>query len=146
MSDVFIPPAPYPKSTDLSWLKRLGRNARSQIGSLPKKAYEKEAWKPPLPGMPLFIMAPDLIKSVLLDQADDFPQGDLFERVMRPAWGTGLLLAKNDDWKVQRRAAAQAFRANGIAAFVPMFVSEAQKCVDELGRAMGLERLTFTKK
>lgn len=130
MSDVFIPPAPYPKSTDLSWLKRLGRNARSQIGSLPKEAYEKEAWKPPLPGMPLFIMAPDLIKSVLLDQADDFPQGDLFERIMRPAWGTGLLLAKNDDWKVQRRAAAQAFRANGMAAFVPMFVSEAQKCVD----------------
>lgn len=151
VSEMFTPPAPYPGSTDLKWFKRLTRNASSQIGSLPRAAYEKEAWKPPLPSMPLFIMAPHLIKTVLLDQADDFPHGSLFERIMRPAWGTGLLLAKDDNWKIQRRAAAQAFRSNGMTAFVPTFVSETTKCVDDwTTRELGtvdlhaeMKRLTF---
>lgn len=151
VSDVFTPPAPYPGTKDLNWLKRLSRNASSQIGNLPRDVYEKEAWKPPLPGMPLFIMAPDLIKFVLLDQADYFPHGDLFERIMRPAWGTGLLLAKNDDWRMQRRAAAQAFRASGMTAFIPTFMSESQKLVDSwAARGIGtvdlheeMKRLTF---
>ena len=149
--DVFVPPAPYPGTTDLGMLKRLARAASSQIASLPRDVYEKSAWTPPLPGMPLFITAPDLIKTVLLDEAENFPHGDLFERIMRPAWGTGLLLATGDDWKLQRRAAAQAFRASGMADFVPVFASEAQKLVDLwAGRGFGtvdlheeMKRLTF---
>jgi len=151
VSDLFIPPAPYPKTKDLGPLKRLARNARSQIGSLPQAVYQKSAWKPPLPGMPLFVMSPDLVKAVLLDQVDDFPHGHLFERIMRPAWGGGLLLAKSDDWKMQRRAAAQAFRATGMTPFVPTFVGEAEKLVtDWTARGFGavdlhaeMKRLTF---
>lgn len=151
VTDMFIPPAPYPGTTDLGVLKRLTRNARSQIGTLPRDVYEKAAWKPPVPGMPLFVMAPDLVKTVLLDQVEDFPHGNLFERIMRPAWGTGLLLAKEDDWKMQRRAAAQAFRANGMTAFVPTFVAETQKLIaDWTNRGFGtvdlheeMKRLTF---
>jgi len=101
--------------------------------------------------MPLFVMAPNLVKAVLLDQAEDFPHGNLFERIMRPAWGTGLLLAKEDGWKVQRRAAAQAFRANGMKGFIPAFVDETQKLVAEWKRrGLGttdlheeMKRLTF---
>ena len=130
VADMFIPPAPYPGTKDLGPLRRLARNARSQIGSLPRDVYVKAAWRP-LPGMPLFIMAPKLVKAVLLDEVEDFPQGALFERIMRPAWGTGLLLAKDDDWKMQRRAAAQAFRASGMSAFVPIFVAEPQNLVAE---------------
>jgi len=149
--DLFTPPAPYPGTKDLPPLTRLARNVRSQIGSLPQAAYEKAAWKPPLPGMPFFVMSPDLVKAVLLDQSDDFPHGDLFERIMRPAWGTGLLLAKGDDWKTQRRAAAQAFRANGMRAFIPAFVSETDKLItDWTVRGFGtidlheeMKRLTF---
>lgn len=151
VTEMFSPPAPYPGTTDLGPLNRLIRNARSQIGSLPRDVYEKAAWNPPFPGMPLFVMAPNLVKAVLLDQVEDFPHGNLFERIMRPAWGTGLLLAKEDDWKMQRRAAAQAFRANGMTAFVPTFVSETQKLIADW-TARGLEtvdlheemkRLTF---
>lgn len=126
-SETFIPPGPYPGTTDLGFLRRTMRNMRSQIGILPRGAYEMDAWKPPIPGMPLFITSPELVKTVLLDQADDFPQGELFERIMRPAWGEGLLLAKGDNWRRQRRAAAQAFRANGMTAFVPTFMSETNK-------------------
>lgn len=151
ISESFTPPAPYPGTNDLFWLRRLARNAGSQIGSLPRDAYVKDAWKPPLPGMPLFVMAPDLVKCVLLDQAEDFPHGALFERIMKPAWGKGLLLAKDDDWKMQRRAAAQVFRANSMGAFVPTFVTEAEKLIDDWrDRGFGtidlhedIKRLTF---
>lgn len=128
-SDLFVPPAPYPGSKDLGILKKLRRNTSSQIGSLPKAVYESDAWTPPFPGMPLFVMSPSLVKTVLLDQADQYPHGALFERIMRPAWGEGLLLAQSDNWKTQRRAAAQAFRANGMKALVPIFISEAEKLV-----------------
>jgi len=147
----FTPPAPYPGSKDLGILKKLSRNITSQIGSLPKAVYSSAAWKPPLPGMPLFVMAPDLVKTVLLDQADQFPHGDLFERIMRPAWGEGLLLAQGDDWKVQRRAAAQAFRAGGMAALAPIFVAETEALIAEWADAgcgvidlhAQMKRLTF---
>lgn len=125
----FTPPAPYPGSKDLGILQKLRRNMASQIGSLPKAVYTSEAWKPPLPGMPLFVMAPDLVKQVLLDEIDAYPHGALFERIMRPAWGEGLLLAQGDDWKVQRRAAAQAFRASGMAALAPIFIAETEALI-----------------
>lgn len=127
--EAFTPPAPYPGSKDLGFLKKLSRNMTSQIGSLPKAAYQSASWKPPLPGMPLFIMAPDLVKTVLLDDADQFPHGALFDRIMRPAWGDGLLLAQGDEWKMQRRAAAQAFRSGGMAALVPTFVAETERLI-----------------
>ncbi len=129
--DLFTPPAPYPGTKDLPLLTRLARNVRSQIGSLPEAVYQKSAWKPPLPGMPLFVMSPDLVKAVLLDQVADFPHGHLFERIMRPAWGAGLLLAKGDEWKMQRRATAQAFRSTGMTAFIPTFVMEAEKLITD---------------
>ncbi|MEL7032950.1 MAG: cytochrome P450 [Pseudomonadota bacterium] len=138
--DVFTPPAPYPGSTDLSLFQKLSQNPKSQIANLPARVYDADAWKPPLPGMPLFIMAPDLIKTVLLDQADQFPHGALFERIMKPAWGDGLLLSQGDDWKTQRRAAAQAFRAAGMAAFVPTFVAETEKLTEAWG-TKGFERI-----
>lgn len=139
-ANLFVPPAPYPGSKDIGFLKKLSRNLKSQIANLPQAVYEDEAWKPPLPNMPLFVMSPELVKAVLLDQADQFPHGALLERIMRPAWGEGLLLAKGDEWKMQRRAAAQAFRAGGMAALVPTFVVETQKLIDSW-RAEGLKQV-----
>lgn len=151
ISEAFTPPAPYPGTRDLGLLRRLSRNARSQIGSLPQAVYDQASWKPPLPGMPLFVMSSDLVKAVLVDQAKDFTHGELFNRIMRPAWGRGLLLAKGDDWKMQRRAAAQAFRAKGMTDLVPTFVTETQKLMGEWrSRGYGtvdlhkeMKRLTF---
>ncbi len=127
--DAFTPPAPYPGSKDLGIFQKLSRNMASQIGSLPNAVYTCEAWKPPLPGMPLFVMEPDLVKRVLLDQIEAFPHGALFDRIMRPAWGDGLLLAQGDDWKMQRRAAAQAFRASGMVALAPIFIAETEALI-----------------
>lgn len=150
-ADAFAPPAPYPGSKDLSGIAARLRNARSQIGSLPKAVYEAAAWRPPLPGMPLFVMAPELVQTVLLSEAHKFSHGALFERIMTPAWGNGLLLAQGDDWKTQRRAAAQSFRAGGMQAFVPTFIAQTQALIadweaqgfGELDLHEQMKRLTF---
>jgi len=123
----FTPPAPYPGTGDIGAFKRLTRMARSQIDGLPRAVYEQDAWQPPLPGMPLFVMSPELVRTILLDDAEDFRQGDLFARIMRPVWGEGLLLAQNDAWKMQRRATAQAFRTKDMAALIPHFVQSAER-------------------
>ena len=146
-----VPPAPYPGSKDLGPFTRLARMTTSQIDGLPKDVYELDTWCPPFPGMPLFIMDPDLIKAVLLDEAEDFPQGALFSRIMKPVWGEGLLLSQGDAWKSQRRAAAIAFRAGSMAALTPFFVQATERALQRWqARGFGqmdlleeMKRLTF---
>lgn len=149
--DRFVPPAPYPGTKDLPPLTRLRRMFGSQIDGLPRAVYTQDLWAPKLPGMPVFVMSPALVGTVLLDRAADFPHGDLFARIMRPAWGQGMLLAEGDDWRRQRRAAAEAFRAGGMAAFAPFFAEATNTLVaDWSARGAGtvnlkdeMRRLTF---
>ena len=123
--DRFCPPAPYPVDGQRTGLLHGLRTFRSQIEGLPADVFEADAWRPPLPGMPLFVMQPDAIRRILLTEADRFPFGALFERIMRPVWGQGLLLSKGPAWRAQRHAAAQAFRAGDMAGLAPWFVKAA---------------------
>jgi cytochrome P450 len=124
----FRPPAPLPGKLP-ALVQGLG-TFRSQIEGFPKAVFTDEAWQPPLPGMPLYIMSPDAIKRVLLTDADQFPAGELFARMMRPVWGEeGLLLAKHDAWKFQRRTTSEAFRPGAVQALTPYFVAAAKQAL-----------------
>lgn len=125
----FRPPAPYPAPGQRAGLLHGLKTLRSQIEGLPPDVFEADAWRPPLPGMPLFVMLPDAIQRIVLTEADQFPFGALFERIMRPVWGKGLLLSKGSDWRTQRRAAAQAFRAADMAALAPFFVTATERAL-----------------
>ena len=125
-TDRFCPPAPFPGPDTKTGLALALRTFRSQIEGLPREVFEEDAWKPPLPGMPLFVMAPDAIQTVLLTEAEHYPHGALFERIMRPVWGKGLLLSRGEAWQTQRRASAQAFRAGDVAKLAPYFVQSAR--------------------
>ncbi|MFN3912887.1 cytochrome P450 [Hyphomonas sp.] len=122
---LFEPPAPRPGNLP-PFLQGLA-TFRSQIEGLPAAVFEADAWQPPFPGMPLFIMSSEAIRRVLLTDAHAFPSGELFARMMRPVWGDGLLLAPPGSWKVQRRATAEAFRPAAVDALTPFFVAAAQQ-------------------
>jgi cytochrome P450 len=122
----FYPPAPYPPPGSKATLAQALKIFRSQIEGLPAAVFEADAWQPPFPGTPLYIMSPEAIQTVLLTEADQFPHGDLFARIMRPVWGTGMLLAEPEAWQTQRRAAAPAFRAAEVVGLTPFFVASAQ--------------------
>lgn len=129
-TDGFRPPAPFPSPETKTNLALVLRTFRSQIEGLPREVFEEDAWKPPLPGMPLFIMSPDAIQTVLLTEAEHYPHGALFERIMRPVWGKGLLLSRGEAWQTQRRASAPAFRAGDVAKLAPFFVQATRAALD----------------
>lgn len=124
-----VPPAILPGDRDPPVLVSVLRNLKNQIAGLPKAAFEEDAWRPPIPGAPLFVMHPAAVKTVLTDD-DNFPQGHLAQRIMRPAWGKGLLIAQKEDWRAQRHAAAGAFRPADMAGFAPTFARFAEAALD----------------
>ena len=134
----FVPPAPVPPEKDPSTLILALRMARSQIEGWPRALYEGEAWKPPLPGGPLFVTSHEAVKAVLHEQADIFSTGALFRRMMRPAWGRGILIAQGEDWRAQRRAASGAFRPADMAKLAPFFAGAAERAVQRWTAAPGL--------
>jgi cytochrome P450 len=131
-----VPPAILPPERDLSILTVLARMRKNQIAAWPKAVFEADAWRPPIPGVPLYVMHPAAVKTVLTDEAD-FPQGHLFRRIFRPAWGRGLLTAGGEDWRAQRHAAAGAFRPSEMAGFAPTFARIAETALGRWTDAAG---------
>lgn len=120
----FTPPAPVPGHRGPL------RHRLRQIESWPREVFETAAWRPPIPGMPIFIMDPDAVHAVFVDQAEDFPQGSLWKRLMSPVWGGGIAVAEGADWRWQRRAAAAAFRPAHLGALVPSMAQAAERALD----------------
>lgn len=122
----FVPPAPVPSAKDPPPWITLARAQRNAIEAWPRAVFERGAWQPPLPFMPIFLMDPAAIRAALVDQADAFPHGHLWRRVMHPAWGAGMLTAEGAEWRWQRRAAAPAFRAAQMDALAPRMRTAAE--------------------
>jgi cytochrome P450 len=122
---LWVPPAILPPDRDPPLLVAIARTMKNSLEGWPRVAFEADAWRPPLPGMPLFVMSPAAVKAVMTDD-DNFPHGHLSRRVMFPAWGKGLLTAHGEDWRTQRHAAAGAFRPADMAGFAPTFARFAE--------------------
>src|SRR5438093_12979062 len=56
-----------------------------------------------------YVMAPDLIQQVLIDEADNFEKGEIARRALGPALGDAILTADGSRWRWQRRAVAPLF-------------------------------------
>lgn len=74
-----------------------------------------------------FVMAPELIREVLLDKGDVFEKGDIPRRTLGTVLGEAILTADGAHWRWQRRAAAPAFRPEHVAALVPSMIAAAER-------------------
>lgn len=144
-----IPPAILPAERDPPLLVLMARTLKNQIAGFPRAMFEADAYRPPFPGNLLFVMHPAAVKTVLTDDVD-FPQGHLFQRIVRPAWGRGLLTAELEDWRAQRHAASGAFRPAKMADFAPTFVRIAETALSRWTASAGpadiaaeMSRVTF---
>lgn len=72
-------------------------------------------------------MDPDLVRTVLVDEADRFAKSDAMLRALGPALGEGLLTADGERWRWQRRAAAPIFRHERILGFLPAMLAAAER-------------------
>ncbi|MGZ5850730.1 MAG: cytochrome P450 [Methyloceanibacter sp.] len=70
-----------------------------------------------------FVMDPELIETILLDDSGSFSKRPLYDQVLGEAGGKGLLIAEGDDWRWQRRIAAPLFRSEALLAYVPAFAA-----------------------
>ena len=106
----FVPP--YPKPMPKRWwplqmLLRPWKFIKSRncaISILSEKAYGMHLGELRVPGRNVLIAnQPDLIKRILIDEADDFPKSDLMSNMLHLLLGDSIFVSNGDVWKRQRR-------------------------------------------
>jgi cytochrome P450 len=100
-----------------------------QIRGWSRKLFYEDAWRP-APGLPLYVTSPQALQTPLVDRALDFGHGAMFRRMMRVAWGRGVLTADEASWRWQRRASAHAFRPTGLAGLAPRISAATEAALD----------------
>ncbi|MBL8773276.1 MAG: cytochrome P450 [Phenylobacterium sp.] len=130
----FIPPAPSPGERDLPPLRALLTSISRPLEGWPRAIYEQRVWRPPVPGLPVFIMDPDALGAIFGEKAAAFPQGALWRRMMRPVWGDGLVTSEGAAWRWQRRATAPAFRPAHMHALAPVMVRAGEAALERWTR------------
>jgi cytochrome P450 len=78
----------------------------------------------------VFVMDPDLIRQVLLDDADSYLRSEATRRAIGPAVGDALLTADGERWRWQRRVVAPIFRPDRVQGFLPKMISAAERTRD----------------
>lgn len=115
---------------------------RNPLSAWPAAVYEQEivatqerfrsfAW----------VCAPDLVKTVLLDEREHYPKTPIEKRVLGPLLGNGVFTADGADWKWQRHVVAPLFRQSELLRYVPAMAAAAAAFADDWAeQAPGAER------
>jgi cytochrome P450 len=75
--------------------------------------------------------APEHVRHVMLDNAENYSRSALARRLLEPGLGKGLLTTHGATWRRQRRLIAPAFAAKRINAFAPAMVDAAERLVED---------------
>jgi hypothetical protein len=113
----YVPPqvAPMPDSAGL--IQFLRAMVDNPAASIPRAAYREPVVAPAFARSTLaFVSDPDLLEEILVRRVADFPKSLVDERIFRPAFGDGLLLAEGESWRWKRRLATP-FLAPAALAF-----------------------------
>ncbi|KAB2851219.1 MAG: cytochrome P450 [Hyphomicrobiaceae bacterium] len=89
----------------------------------------------------VYVAGSELIKTVFVDERENFPKTPLEKRVLGPLLGDGLLTTEGAAWKWQRQTVAALFRPQDLLSFVPAMVAAAESMVAQWRQAgQGAER------
>jgi cytochrome P450 len=83
----------------------------------------------------IYVMAPELVRTVLLDEADSFDKGEITRRALGPALGDAILTANGSRWRWQRRAVAPLFHPERIRELLPAMIAGAE-CTRDRWRSL----------
>ena len=114
----------------------LARTLHNPIEAIPPEAYRDSLvyWRV-LGHDVVSVTRPDLIRTILVTEADGNDKGESVRRPLGSALGEGLLIAEGVDWRWQRRAIAPVFRAAGLDRFVPRMLEAAIRSHRRLSEA-----------
>jgi cytochrome P450 len=120
-----------PPDQPLPVFRRLRTIVDNPIKAWPRALYRDRIYRSRLLGRDIiYVMAPDLIRTVLLDDADSFDKGEVARRALGPALGDAILIADGSRWRWQRRAVAALFRQERIRDFLPDMIAAAERTRD----------------
>lgn len=104
---------------------------RNPLSVWPAEVYEQPLVhrRGPL-GVFTWVLAPHLIKTVLLDAQDKFVKTPIEKRVLGPLLGNGIFTSDGADWKWQRQVVAPLFRHGELLACVPAMTAAAERTVE----------------
>src|ERR1044072_1613407 len=113
------PPAPEPRTHPLGPLGLYRALRANAITAWRAEAYEEPyiADRNMLGGYVL-LNDPDLIRTVLVEKAANYPKDALQLEKLTPAVGRGLLPAEPDSWRLQRRTVAPLFQPASVAGYL----------------------------
>ena len=77
----------------------------------------------------VWVTDPALVKIVLVDHCDDFPQDPLLRRVLGGLFGNSILTSEGRDWRWQHQIVAPLFRHGEIVRYVPAMVAGAESAI-----------------
>lgn len=155
--DQFVPPRlphvmpPARRPGTIAFFRAMLRNP---IEVWPEATYQRPflQFEGRLRGVTTFVCAPELIRKVLVEHADQFIRTRAFRRALEPALGDAILTSDGPRWRAQRRIAAPVFRPDHIPSFVPPMLEAARATRDawlarpdgsEIGLAHEMMQTTF---
>ena len=115
----------------LSLFRLLQTVVSNPIKASPPAVYRDRLYRRRVLGQDIvYVMAPDLIRTVLLENADDFEKSEITRRALGPGLGDSILIADGLRWRWQRRAVATLFRPERIREYVPEMIAAAERTRD----------------
>lgn len=124
----FYPPRTEPPQSPLGAFGFVKAWTTNPITALPEDIFTQGWFRQQLPwGNILFVSDPEIVKTIFLDEAQDFSKTQLERRVLCPMLGDGPLTAEGETWRQQRKAAAPYFRHSELLAYVPTVSSLAER-------------------
>jgi cytochrome P450 len=120
-----------PPATPLSLPRLLVTAVKNPLEVWPQAVYEQPLYRRSFASREIvFVSDPEMIKTILVDEADAFEKAEAMQRSLEPALGKALLTADGAHWRWQRRAAAPIFRHERILGFAPAMIAAAERTRD----------------
>lgn len=120
-----------PPEQPLPTFRMLRTLLSNPIATWPRAIYQERVVRARMPGFDMvYVMAPDLVRRVLVDEAQEFDKGELLRRGLGPALGEAILTAEGAKWRWQRRAVAPIFRHDRLRSFLPAMIAAAENARD----------------
>jgi len=129
----FRPPAPISPKRRPFPLRMLLGMPHCYISNLIDKSYEMKMGHIWAFGRNIFMPnQPDLVRRILVSEADHFPKSDMLSNILKLLLGNGLFVANGEEWERQRRMIDPAFAHAKLQRVFPLMWTAASAMHDRL--------------
>lgn len=139
MSDhpLYIPPYPVPRAKRPSLLQRLVLLRRSWLSVFFGKSYTMKTGKIKLPLHNLYVInQPDLVRRVLIDEAEKYPKSQVLYQMLTLLVGNGIFISNGAEWSRQRKMMEQALSVPHIKNVFPLMQDAVLDLISQLDQAV----------